>query len=424
VRLGLILALVLPAALARAAPHAVSLLGVSGPGGERFAAGLESDLSELYDVISGEVYRAEALALGMPGASPREVQTVCRRLRIDALTAGAVVATKHGLRLVMVVRDGASGEVIARLRYDLGARSLPLYRERVLSDLVRAFERAGQPIAPAPEAERAPEAPTPEEEEEAAPVEQPMAVRRAAPATAPTPSGLVAGIGPSLLSRWLGFDVGSAPSYAGGAVPGLRVEASVFPLALSAELAEAHPVLASFGIRALYERAFDFRSSTINGTPASPGQASRWAALFVGRIPLGRGAVGGTLTVETGFQQLNWTHQTPADVGVPDVGYGLVDAGLGWQRALTRLVLLELRAAGLALVDAGAITSRNEYGDASGGGLEAAAGVTVRPLSWLWLRLSGDYTLVNLSFAHAGARAANSASDQWAGGALEVGVAQ
>jgi hypothetical protein len=45
------------------------------------------------------------------------------------------------------------------------------------------------------------------------------------------------------------------------------------------------------------------------------------------------------------------------------------------------------------------------------------------PLSWLWLRLNGDYDFVGLRFAGAGTRFAHSSSDHWIGGALEVGFA-
>jgi len=231
-----------------------------------------------------------------------------------------------------------------------------------------------------------------------------------------------AGVGPSLMARSLGFDVASAPSYAGSTVAGIRADGAVFPLALSAELADAHPALASFGLVGSYEHVFAFTSTTASGS--SQAHASRWFVMFVGRIPLGHAARGGTLQLETGFQQISWGALSQQDLGVPDVSYDLVDAGLAWEKPLgTRFLALHLRLAYQGLVGAGAITSDAQYGHATGGGFEADAGLTAWPTRWLWLRVSGRYTPLFLSFAQAGARFAHSATDQFVDGVLEVGFA-
>src|SRR3954471_20690634 len=134
-RLVALLAL-LVAGPAFAAAKAVTLLGISGAGGERFARSVESDLSELYEVVSGDVYRALAERMGKKGASPEEVSAVAVRLRIDAVIGGAIVGEGRQRHLLIAVREGSSGRVIARAKYDLAGRTLPLVRERVVSDLV------------------------------------------------------------------------------------------------------------------------------------------------------------------------------------------------------------------------------------------------------------------------------------------------
>ena len=117
----------------------------------------------------------------------------------------------------------------------------------------------------------------------------------------------------------------------------------MFPLALSAELAAEHPVLASFGLEGSYESIFSF--TTKNGGGQSRGTASRWNALFVGRIPLGHEAAGGTLSLDTGWQRLSWSQSAPVDVGVPDVRYDAVALGAGWDRAVAgHWALVDLRA--------------------------------------------------------------------------------
>ncbi len=411
-------AVVAVSARAHAVAKSVTLLGVSGAGGERFADLVEQDLAELYDFVAGDVYRITAERLDKRGASPSEVQAVARALRIDAIIGGAITGVGRERVLAIAVRDGGTGHVVARARYDLSGQTLPRVREKVVSDLVRALERVRgvHVAAPAIAAQEEEEAPEP-----AASVE-PVATARAPRTPAPTRRGVTAGVGLSLFGRRLGFDVGSAPGYHGGTVVGIRADGAVFPLALSAELAEAHPVLASFGIVASYERSLGLSSSTAAASVS--GRASRWMAVFVGRIPLGHGARGGHLTLETGLQELSWSSDSPINLGVPDAKYDLVDAGLSWEHDLgTQRVSLALRAAYLGLVSSSGISSDSEYGRATGWGIEASATLTVRPTRWLFLRLDARYTPVVLSFAANGTRYARSATDQWTSGMLEVGFA-
>lgn len=423
-----LLATLTMSARVEAAAKSVTLLGVSGPDGGRFSSALEAELTELYELVPGAEYRRAAEQLGRRGASPEDVRAVALALHVDAVIGGTVVGQGRARVLLIAVREGASGRVIARGRYELGGRTLPLIRERVASDLVRALERV-TPIGRArPQAEVEAE-PTPGRESPSS-----SSVEDVSPAVAGDTSiakraaakraiaGVFGGVGPALLTRRLGFDVASAPSYSGGTVAGVRVEGAVFPLALSAELAEDHPVLASFGLSGSYESIFGFTSTSAAGK--STGTASRWNVLFVGRIPLGHEAAGGTLTLDTGWQRMSWSHAAPVDVGVPDVRYDAIAAGVGWDRPIVgRWATLALRGGYLGVLYDGAIASTTQYGAASAWGLSASASVTSWVTSWLWLQLSGSYDHIGLSFAGAGTRFAHSAGDDWIGGALEVGFA-
>jgi hypothetical protein len=216
--------------------------------------------------------------------------------------------------------------------------------------------------------------------------------------------------------------VASAPSYAGGTVAGIRADGAVFPLALSSELAAEHPVLASFGFVGSYEYVLSFTSSTASGSSA--GHASRWNVRFVGRVPLGHASKAGTLTIDTGLQQMSWSHAAPVDVGVPDVKYDLVGGGLGWERALgSRWLILGVRLGVAGLVSAGDIESQTQYGAASGWALQLDGGWTARPADCFWFRLSGNGDRLGRSFAGAGTRYATAAAHNWIGGTLEVGFA-
>src|SRR4051812_25251625 len=113
-RLAVAVATLLVAPRAFAGAKSVTLLGVSGAGGEKLVRALESDLSELYDVVSGDVYRATAEHMDKRGASPEEVSAVSTRLRIDAVVGGAVVGEGRQRRLLIAVREGLTGRTIAR----------------------------------------------------------------------------------------------------------------------------------------------------------------------------------------------------------------------------------------------------------------------------------------------------------------------
>ena len=420
-------------ARAGATAKTVTLLGVSGVDGAKFARALQEELGELYDLVPGDKYKRTAIRIGHLGAAPEDVMAVARAIGADAIIGGAIAGHGRNRQLLIAVREGASGRVISRGRYGLMGRTLPLIKERVAADLVRALERV-RPVGEAAPAQAEPEQEPSVTRDEAPPGEVPPPLTEdVSPAAATDVSlarsgprravaGVQAAVGPSLLTRSLGFDVASAPGYSGGTVAGMRVEGAVFPLALSAELAAEHPVLASFGFAGSYEYVFSFTSATASGS--SSGHASRWDVRFVGRVPLGHGAKAGVLTLDTGLEQMSWSHAAPVDVGVPDVRYDLVGGGLGWERALgSRWFILGVRLGVMGLLSAGDIASQAQYGPAGGWGLEVSGGWTARPRDWLWFRLRGNWERIALSFAGAGTRFAKSAADNWIGGALEVGFA-
>jgi hypothetical protein len=412
------LALVIFPSVAQAAAHSVTLVGISGPGGDRFSDSLVDELFEIYEIVPGTRYRDTATRLGKRGASPEEVQAVAAEIHVDAVLGGAVVGQGRERRLLIAVRDGLTGRVVARGSYDLGTTTLPLIRDRVLRDVVRALERCG------PHKGGEEELPPPQQDEPPPPELQggnELAVERSA--TPPPPSmGVFAGVGVSLLTRSLTFDVASAPSLKAGTVAGVRADGAVFPLALSSELSQAHPVLASFGLVGSYEHVFTFSANGAGGS--SKGSASHWMALLVGRIPLGHKAAGGTLQIETGYQELDWQHESQQDTRIPDVDYQAIDLGLQWDRELgVKWLKGALRVAYLAVFDAGKITGPDQYGNGNGWGVEAQASLTAWPVRWVWFKLEARYNAMGMSFAHTGTRFASSSLDQWTGGLLEVGFA-
>lgn len=410
---------VMPRAEAQTQVNRLVFIGVSGTGGAPFAEAMLQELSDAYTVISADTYYKTAQQLGRISTKADDVRAVCGELRADAVLAGAVRSDASGRELQMSLRDGVTGSVVARLRFPLQGTTLPQIRDKVVFDVVRALTKMAQPNL-AEDEKPLKTTTTPEPEEPNEPIVMKPAKRGAS--VDRTWRGIAASIGPALTSRSLRFDNIAAPGYYGGTVAGLAVSVTVFPVALSAELANAHPVLASFGIEAQYEHVFAFHSS--NGINQLDGSASRWYVRFLGRIPLGHNARGGALTLSTGYQQLTWKSSSPRDLGVPNVDYHMVDLGLGWDHTLgTRYVALGLRVGGLVMRSGGALTSADEYGTAHGGGLDATAALRVMPTRWLTLRLTARYTGLFLAFDATGARYARSAKDQWMAGLLEVGFA-
>ncbi len=441
-RLSFILGCVLALLGARvdAAPTNVSVLGVSGPGGPRFVQQLKQDLSDHYRMIAGDRYREKAVELGRTGASPAEVREVAGALHLDIILAGAIAGEGNERRLTLVLRQGADGQVVVRLRYDLGGVTLSLIRPRVVKELVTAIdgamsaqsdqegEEVTTPTTPQHPKRYWPPLPPPtstEEDEDDTAAEGAAGTTREAPKMAgdhtPNP-GLLAGVGPAFLLRRLSFNAPGAVGYGGGAVAAIRVDARVQPFGISSELASEHPVLAALGLETSYERALDLKS-TVNGV-TSTGTASRWRVALIGRIPLGKAAWAGLLTLGLGFQSIGFAHQSPQDLAVPDVSYDLVEGSLGWERSLgTRRLVLSLRAAYEGLTAAGAITGGDQYGHAVGAGFEGEAGLTVWATEWLWLRLDARGTGIWMQFDGTGTRFATRASDAYWDGVLEVGFA-
>src|SRR5689334_22706337 len=89
--------------LAWAGAHSVTLIGISGPGGDHFADQLLDDLFEIYEIIPGSRYRETARQLGKMGASPEEVQAVCAALHADGIIGGSIVGVGRDRRLLMAV---------------------------------------------------------------------------------------------------------------------------------------------------------------------------------------------------------------------------------------------------------------------------------------------------------------------------------
>ena len=99
----------------------IVLMGVAG------APQAEKDLAKFLrsegQVIGQKEYIRVATQLGATGTEPDQVAKVAARLGVAAIVAGKVEKEHGGLALKIVLREGASGRIVAKLRYPMmGAR--------------------------------------------------------------------------------------------------------------------------------------------------------------------------------------------------------------------------------------------------------------------------------------------------------------
>jgi hypothetical protein len=418
--LGLLLLLASPDATAR--KFTVSLVSVRGPGAADLADALEWALAERYKYVPGEVYLSAARRLNAAGPSPEEIRKAAGALRIDALVAGRVAEEDGGRVVLLQVRSGHTGESVAKVRIPIGMSRPSEAKDEIIGAVVAAVDKIAR--APVLVAKPKPNEPVTDDEPEPEP-EHPVdakVAREAPQLPLAVVRGVEIGIGPSLIGRRLGFDNTAAPGYVTGILPGLRVDAAVFPFALNAEFAWAHPILANIGVLGGYETAFNVVGSL--GNISTPGRADRFYLALAGRIPLGRRRLAGQLTVDLEFAELRWSHVAGQDLGVPDVGYQTLGAGVALSQPLgTRYIVLNLRFAAAGLMDAGNIDDVTQYGPMQGYSIEAEGGLTAWPLHNLWLRLGARYTRIGMSINGQGTRFARAGTDEWVSGMLEVGGA-
>jgi hypothetical protein len=431
-----LLAVLLDPAAARAQRfHTVTLLGVSGPGGEMIGQVLEDTLGEAFAMIPGAAYKAQAEAFGRTGASPAEVRDVARAVGTDVVLAGQV-RQKHGRwTFRLVARDGGTGEVLGRVDEPLGAGGKldPKTRRHLLSRTVLLIDRAVGVHRPQEEAGVAEAEPQPgggeeaeegeepgEEEEPWTPPRRPT-VRKAAPPVRGSGDALALDAGYAVLGRFLDVDAPGAIGYHSGAVSALRFDAALFPFAWTASLARAHPVLAVFGFAATAVVALPFSSVSAVGDSV-PARAHRWDAALAARVPLGGSGV--RLRFASGYGETRYESDEPSRLGVPDVQYRYLRESLLLGLPLgTDKVALDVGAAVLGLLATGPIGGPSEYGSASGWGLDVDAGLVVHATSWLFFRAAVHYEALFLGFHGGGARIGNGARDQLVDGGLMVGLA-
>ena len=96
------------------AQERVAVLGFSGPEAPAARAAVIRAVRQEYDVVDLPEWMSAVVELNARGTSPRNLQRVAESLGIKAIVTGGVRRVRRQFRLNVVVRDGATGEVIGR----------------------------------------------------------------------------------------------------------------------------------------------------------------------------------------------------------------------------------------------------------------------------------------------------------------------
>jgi hypothetical protein len=425
---------------AKRAGKRIVLMGVAG------APQAEKDLAKFLrgegQVIPMKDYIRVATQLGATGTEPDQVAKVAQRMGVAAIVAGKVEKEKGGLALKIVLREGASGRIVAKLRYPMAHPRLDnnliaRLREDVAPVIAQAVAPGGGVGAQEIDASNDAPAARPKGETGGPDDENPLIAARAKEAQAPRrssspskdtgeePTGprnaqntvleLSAGVGFS--SRNYSTSNMSEPSYSSGQIPGFRLDAAVYPAASLGKLAGA------FGIDARYEKSatFNSQSPTMSGT-TEPTEEDAFSIGLRGRWIVRDTADSPVLSARLGYGQRRFAISGDQNFGIPEIDYTFLAVGAFAKVPLgSPKFALEGGIEYHAVTGAGPIVESQNYGAATVNGFQAEGGIAIVPVDWLLLRAGASYTRFAFSFTGGGAKSADTATDEYVGGFLTAG---
>jgi hypothetical protein len=215
------------------------------------------------------------------------------------------------------------------------------------------------------------------------------------------------------------LEEGEQPNaYRGSPVPGATVTAEVYPLAFGGK---RRGPLAGLGIAFSADRVLFLKSrlgaETYTTTQTSWGLGARL------RIPIGKKVTNPSIKLGVDYAKLAFTIDSGGmDIDLPNVAYSYLAPG-GTIRLPLGSEKMALEATGryLMVMEAGDISTLDNYGGGTVNGLDIAGGIELRPKERLTLRLGARYTRIAFDFDGTGADASMRDADpeQDVGGALD-----
>lgn len=452
------------AAPARAASDKplIAVVPFSGPQAQRAEAVVVRTLRKKALLVPSSKWSASQRKLFAPSNSPDDIASVAEDVGAVVVVTGAVRREGRGWQLTVSVRDGKSGRSRDKLKYILRgprveARTLALLQSEVDKAFDHALEAADsdddeppmrkpkrepppvarKPTTAVPVVEDDEEKPTKNSDDEQAPLgDKKVEIKKEAPGGkrprwAPY-FDITAGAG--ITGRSWDFQPSSLPKFSSGVVAGLRVDATIYPLAMLWD--RARGVFATLGLGATLDKPFWPASKGPDGNRYNTQELRvegglRWR--FVLYKPLPRPEL--TVLAGGGLHQFAIAKKQDdvtgmiSDVGPPDVSYAFVSLGVAFRLHFAEWASIFAGFNYLVVTAAGPATAGDEYGPARTYGIRVGGGLDFFAYKGLKLGVSGFYERFQLLFLGSDPppalpgmnNVAENAVDQYFGGMVVVG---
>lgn len=235
-------------------------------------------------------------------------------------------------------------------------------------------------------------------------------------------------VGPSFSTRTLNFNHRSfdqAPKdYSNSPVPGLRVQAELYPLAFG-----SRGFLANLGIGFDLDQTFGLKVNS--GAQKLPTIVRHFSVGARLRIPIGSAEL--ALVGGYGQRTFKIIRGQTTMLDLPDVDYKLFDPGVAFRVPLGPVAIVG-DARVLLMTDAGQIQTNMSYGPGDVSAFAGELGLHVAISRTVGVKLSGDFVSIGYDFTGTGELAKNrdadpttvdvgGAAERYVGGALTVGIA-
>ncbi len=208
--------------------------------------------------------------------------------------------------------------------------------------------------------------------------------------------------GMSFTGRTLTFNFSSSlmpnqqpNGYKGAVVPGVFVNAEVYPLAFS----KPSSIGAGVGLALELDRVISLQSRL--GAMTYPTSQTAYGVGLRFRLPLGKKPTLPSLKFGAGLQHLDFTISAPAgSIDLPNVSYSYVDLLAGMRVPLgTPKFSLDLAFRFLAVLASGDFSNTSTgYGTGTTSGVDIMTGLEVRPTDRLTIRAGFRYTRIAFAF--------------------------
>jgi len=435
VALGLALVAFAPAAHAQKKKR-IAVLEFSGPRASRFQSGVVKVLKRSARVISQKQFTRAARKVKGFKANAEGVSKVARRLDAHGVLTGKVTRRRGKFRLTIRMREGASGEFVGDdIVVTSRAPRLTRAHERKIARELRAILRD----LPAPGEEVAEEEPFEEEPVDEVAEEEPAeeepaeevaeaggggsddgedgedgeedvslsATQKADLAARGRAIDLTAGL--SVVSRSLSFSFDPGPTtpqgYDGALVPGVYVDAEIYPMALVND--KATGVTRHIGVSLVFDKVLLIKSKPVNQDVDLPTSQTRYGAGLVYRWNFGDSPTSPTLKLGVGYNKLSFTIDESAApeamVDLPDVSYSYIDPSVGLRFPVTEKIAATGEARYLVVTAAGPIAEADAYGAGGASGFGFDLGGEYKLGSTLAVRAGFQFMQIGLDFDGSGA---------------------